>query len=65
MESTNIRAPLIWSMLPTKYINYNEINKDTFSIRTYDLWIPIRNYLFQKFTYVSKTIERLTPSYSI
>ncbi len=29
------------------------------------LWIPIRNCLYQKFIYVSKTIERLTPSYSI
>ncbi len=29
------------------------------------MWIPIRNCLYQKFIYVSKTIERLTPSYSI
>ncbi len=29
------------------------------------VWIPIRNCLYQKFIYVSKTIERLTPSYSI
>ncbi len=30
-----------------------------------EVWIPIRNCLYQKFIYVSKTIERLTPSYSI